>query len=105
MKAIYDIVITNPAEEDLFEIGRYISKELLEPDTARRHISRIADAISTLENRPLRATLINDARLAQVGIRSIIVDHYFIFYIVSEKIKTVTIIRVLNSRRDWQNLL
>ena len=89
----------------MFEIGRYISKELLEPDTARRVISRSADAISTLENMPLRAALINDARLAQMGIRSIIVDQYNVFYIVSEGIKTITIIRVLYSRRDWQNLV
>ncbi|MTI83619.1 MAG: type II toxin-antitoxin system RelE/ParE family toxin [Firmicutes bacterium] len=103
--ATYDLLITKPAEDDLFEIGRYISKELLEPKTAQRVISRIADAISTLEDMPFRNALINDERLAQIGIRKILVDNYIVFYIEVEGIKTVTIIRVLYSRRDWQNLL
>ena len=32
----YDIQITEPAEKDLCEIGIYISKELLEPMTAKK---------------------------------------------------------------------
>jgi len=101
----YDIQITKPAEDDLYEIGRYISKELLEPETARKVIARIADTISTLENMPLRNVLVDDERLAKIGIRKILVDNYIVFYIVVEENKTVTIIRVLYSRRNWQYLL
>ncbi|MBS4024090.1 MAG: type II toxin-antitoxin system RelE/ParE family toxin [Clostridia bacterium] len=101
----YDIVITNPAEDDLFDIGRYISKELLEPEKAQWVISRIADAISTLEHMPLRTALVNDERLALINIRKMLVDNYIVFYNVAEEIKTVIIIRVLYSRRDWHNLL
>jgi toxin ParE1/3/4 len=46
----YSVQITKPAEYDLNEIGRYISKELLEPEIARKVMTRIADAISSLEN-------------------------------------------------------
>lgn len=99
---MYNIVITNPAENDLYEIGRYISTELLEPETAQRVISRIADAITNLENMPYRNVLVNDTRLAQMGIRHLLVDNYLVFYTVAEEIKTVTIIRVLYNRRDWQ---
>ncbi|WNF38451.1 type II toxin-antitoxin system RelE/ParE family toxin [Bacillaceae bacterium IKA-2] len=101
----YDIVITKPAEHDLFEIGRYIFTELLEPETAKRVISRIAAEINTLENMPLRNTLVNDLRLAHMGIRYLLVDNYIVFYNVSKTRKTVTIIRMLYSRRNWQNLL
>jgi len=101
----YDIVITNPAEKDLLEIGNYISKELLEPQSAQRVISKIADVVTTLEKIPFRHALVYDTRLNQMGIRHIIVDQYIVFYIVSEDIKTVTIIRVLYNKRDWQNLL
>lgn len=38
----YTIQITEPAEEDLREIGGYISKELLEPETAKKVVSKIA---------------------------------------------------------------
>ena len=101
----YDIQITEPAENDLYEIGVYISKELLEPETAKEVVAKIASRIISLEDIPLRNTLVADDRLANKGIRKIIVDNYIIFYIVTEESKTVTILRILYSRRDWMNLL
>ena len=101
----YDIQITEPAEEDLYKIGSYISKELLEPETAKKVISKIAKGINSLEDMPLRNALAADERLAFKGIRKIMVDNYIVFYIVAEQRKTVTIIRILYNRRDWLNLL
>lgn len=103
--SIYNIQITEPAEKDLYEIGVYISKELLEPEVAKKVVLRIAKGISTLEEMPLRNALVADERLAYKGIRKIIVDNYIVFYIITEEDKTVTIIRILYSRRDWLNLL
>ncbi|MEQ8154228.1 MAG: type II toxin-antitoxin system RelE/ParE family toxin [Clostridiaceae bacterium] len=101
----YDIQITEPAEKDLYETGAYISKKLLEPETAKKVISRIAQEITSLEDMPLRNALVDDERLAYKGIRKTVVDNYIIFYIVTEESKTVTIIRILYGRRDWMNLL
>lgn len=101
----YDIQITEPAEKDLYEIGAYISKELLEPETAKKVISKIAKGINSLGDMPLRNALVADERLAYKGIRKIIVDNYIIFYIVTEESKTVTIIRILYGKRNWINLL
>ncbi len=101
----YNIQITEPAEKDLYEIGSYISKELLEPETAKKVVSKIAKGINSLEDMPLRNALVSDDRLANKGIRKIIVDNYIVFYIVTENANTVTIIRILYSRRDWVNLL
>lgn len=103
--SIYGIQITEPAERDLYEIGAYISKELLEPETAKKVISEIAKGINYLEDMALRNALVADDRLAYKGIRKIMVDNYIVFYIVTEESKTVTIIRILYSRRDWMNLL
>ena len=101
----YNIQITEPAEKDLYEIRRYIAKELLEPETANKVVSKIAKAISTLEDMPLRNATVSDDRLAAIGIRKILVDNYIVFYIACEKDKTVTIIRILYGRRDWISLL
>ena len=43
----YNIQITEPAEKDIYEIGAYISKELLEPETAQKVISKKAKEIIT----------------------------------------------------------
>ena len=101
----YNIQITQPAEEDLYEIGLYISKELLEPETAKKVISKIAKGINTLEVMPFRNPLVADERLAYKGVRKITVDNFIVFYVATEEGETITIIRILYSRRDWINLL
>lgn len=101
----YDIQITEPAEKDLYEIGTYISKELLEPETAKKVILKVVKVINSLGDMPLRNALVADERLAYKGIRKIIVDNYIVFYIVTEENKTVIIIRILYGRRNWMNLL
>lgn len=101
----YNIQITQPAEEDLYEIGIYISKELLQYETAKKVISKIAKVINSLEDMPLRNALVADERLAYEGIRKIMMDNYIILYVVNEKDKIVTIVRILYNRREWISLL
>ncbi|TXK86197.1 type II toxin-antitoxin system RelE/ParE family toxin [Paenibacillus sp. N3.4] len=101
----YRIVITDLAEADLRDIANYIANELLEPTTARKMITRIAEATFQLEQMPFRNGLVRDERLAANGIRHILVDSYIVFYVISEKEETVTIIRILYGKRQWSSLL
>ena len=101
----YHVQVTEPAEKDLYEIGMYIAKELLEPETAKRIISKIAEAIRALEYMPLKNSVVKDERLVRKNIRRIIVGNYIVFYIVAEESKTVTVVRILYNRRDWINVL
>jgi toxin ParE1/3/4 len=101
----YLLVITEPAEIDLREIADYIANDLLEPATARKMIAKIAEAIFQLEQMPFRNSLVGDERLAGQGIRKLLVDSYIVFYVVSEREETVTIIRILYGKRHWSSLL
>jgi toxin ParE1/3/4 len=92
----YNIEITEYAENDLNEIGYYIKYDLLEPEIALKTIEKISNKI--LE-------LVKDERLSIQGIRKLLVNNYIIFYNISEKSKTVTIIRILYAKRNWLNLL
>lgn len=78
----YNIQITEPAEKDLYEIGAYISKELLGPTVAKKVISKIAKVINSLVEMLLRNELVSDRKLACKGIRKIMVNIYIVFYIV-----------------------
>ncbi|WP_208607736.1 type II toxin-antitoxin system RelE/ParE family toxin [Paenibacillus pectinilyticus] len=98
-------MITELAETDLRDIANYISTELLEPNTARKMINKIAEVIFQLEHMPFRNGLVRDERLAVNGIRHILVDSYIVFYVISEKEETVTIIRILYGKRQWSSLL
>jgi addiction module RelE/StbE family toxin len=99
------LVITEPAEADLKEIADYIAKELREPSTAQHLITKIAESILNLEQMPQRYALVSDERLANQGIRKLLVDNYIVFYVVSEKNQSVSIIKILYGKRDWNNLL
>jgi toxin ParE1/3/4 len=101
----YDIDVTKPAEKDIFEIGRYIANELLDPDKAVKVIDKIANEIFKLEVMPFRNAIVDDDKLASQGIRKFIIDNYIVFYVVSERNKKVTIIRILYNRRDWIKIL
>lgn len=101
----YHLAITEPAEADLKEIADYIAKELQEPSTAQHLITKISEAVFELEQMPNRFALVNDERLASMGIRKLVVDNDIVFYNVSEKNQSVSIIRILYGRRHWNKLL
>ena len=102
---IYQVEITVPAEIDLQGIVNYIAKELREPTTALRVVASIGEAILGLEQLPLRNAPVRDERLANQGMRMLIVENYIVFYIVSEQDKIVHIVRILYGKREWVNLL
>jgi hypothetical protein len=77
----FEIKITESAEKDLFEIGNYIAKELLELEIARKNVYEIGQAILSLERVPLRNKLVDDERLALQGVRKILINNlYCILY-------------------------
>ena len=50
----YIIQYTDKAKEDLRDIYKYISEELLVPDTAKLQFKRIIKAVRSLEQFPFR---------------------------------------------------
>ena len=101
----YNVVISEIAETDLREIVQYIAFERMEPFNARHLLSRIQEAILELEKRTYRYILVRDERLASRGIRLLSVDNHIVFYIVSKRYDSVTIVRILYGRREWKKLL
>lgn len=101
----YKILMTEPAADDLLKIAEYVARELREPTTAQKLVSKIKEAVMSLAEMPTRYTKVADERLAAQGIRKLPLENYIIFYVVSERDGTVTIVRILYSRRDWEHLL
>ncbi|RIV22892.1 type II toxin-antitoxin system RelE/ParE family toxin [Alicyclobacillaceae bacterium I2511] len=101
----YNVVISEIAETDLREMVQYIALERMEPFNARHLLSRIQEAILELEKMPYRYALVRDERLASQGIRMLPVDNHIVFYIVSERNNSVTIVRILYGKREWRQLL
>ena len=102
---VYRVNITEPAENDLRDIARYISSQLNAPTTALNMVQTIKEAIATLKTSPFAHPLVRDERLAAIGYRPLLIKNYIAFYIVHKKEKVVDVDRILYGRRDWQNLL
>jgi len=103
--ARYKIDITEPAEDDLRDIIRYISAQLEAPITAENILDAIVSAVEGLSYMPGNKPLVSDERLASLGYRKLIVKNYIIFFTIDEINKVVNIERILYARRDWLRIL
>jgi toxin ParE1/3/4 len=101
----YKVLMTEPAVGDLQSIAQYISVELLEPVIAKKLVGKIKEAVMSLDKLPTRHALVADERLAAQGVRKLMVENYIVFYMISKKDETVTVIRILYGRRDWKHLI
>ena len=102
---MYNIVISEPAEQDIRSAVEYIDEELQNRTAAENFLDDIDKAVLSLGDMPLRYSLVADSQLAGWGIRYFPVKNYIVFYVVREKTKTVVIERVLYKRRDWEAIL
>jgi toxin ParE1/3/4 len=96
----YKIIYTEESEQDLVNVYRYIAMNLLMPETAKKQIDRIMNAIKGLDELPLRHKLYQDEPWHSEGMRVFPVDSYFVFYIVIEEEKTVAIVRIMYGGRN-----
>ena len=103
--AKYRVDISEPAENDLRDIVRYISSHLSAPITATRMMQTIEEALSKLSDIPYGYPVVRDDRLAGMGYRRMNIKNYTAFFTINENGKTVDVERILYARRDWANLL
>ncbi len=101
----YSINIGKLAERDMWEAVSYIQEVLFQPESAKRIYRAFKDQINSLSTMPERYAVIAEEPYTSMGLRKVNVENYLIFYIVNEKEKTVSIVRVLYGRREWHNLI
>ncbi len=103
--AKYRVDVSEPAENDLRDIVRYISAQLLAPMTALKMVSTLEEAIMDLKVMPQKCPPVTDDRLAMMGYRKLLVKNYIVFFTIDEKSKIVDVERILYARRDWHHIL
>ena len=101
----YRINITRPAEQDLTEILHYVANSLKNPAAAARLYADIKAAIRSLNQLPERCRVVDDEPYATQGIRRLFVRNYVVFFTADPSSRTVTVLRVVYNRREWQSLL
>lgn len=101
----YRVDVSEPAENDLRDIIRYISAQLSAPITASKMMDAFEDANANLADMPYKCPLVSDERLASMGYRKLIVKKYIVFYTIDEKTQVVDVERILYARRNWIHIL
>jgi len=103
--AKFRVDLSEPAENDLRDIVKYISAQLDAPLTALKTMGVIEEALGTLTDMPQRCPLAADEYLAAMGYRKLIIKNYVAFFTVDEKKKVVDVERILFARRDWLRIM
>ena len=96
----YEVKLTVQAIGQMEEAVQYISKILLEPETARKWADTLQCEIEKLDTMPSRYPLTDEEPWHTKGIRKMPVKNFLVYYLVDEKKKAVWITAVIYGRRD-----
>ena len=103
--ANYRVDVSEPAENDLRNIVRYITVQLSAPMTASEMLNTVEEAITGLAVMPQKYPPVTDERLAMIGYRKLLVKNHIVFFAIDEKSKAIDVERILYARRDWHHIL
>ncbi len=101
----FKVLVTEPAGGDLRELMEQFIKVRKDDILTQRLLADLENAHDDLSLRPFGYSLVNDEKLVTAGIRKLSLDNYIIFFVASEKDKTVSLLRILPPQRIWAGLL
>lgn len=99
---MYDVRLSEKAEDDLFEIATYISEQLQNPTAAVSTIAKIERALQKrLSTFPYSYPIHSYLESFGIEYRRTIINNFSAFYIADETDMTVTITHVFYNKRDF----
>lgn len=101
----YKILRTDKADEQLRNIILYIAEDSGSTDIALEYLGKLEKAIMNLEIFPYSGAKPRYSTLRKQGYLVLIVEKHLVFYKVDEDRQVVTIYSVIDSRREYKNLL
>ena len=96
----YKVKLTTQAIGQIEETVRYISKILLDSETAQKWADAMQCEIEKLDFMPSKYPLTEEEPWHTKGIRKMPVKNFIVYYLVSEEEKTVWVTAVIYGRRD-----
>lgn len=101
----YKVELTRLAQEQILEIAKYITEELMSPDAANRLLDKLESEISKLDSMPERIVLVEEEPWHSRGVRKFIIENYIAYFIILDSENVVRVIAVVMSRRDQKKQL
>ncbi|MFH2120745.1 MAG: type II toxin-antitoxin system RelE/ParE family toxin [Pseudomonadota bacterium] len=97
----YAIRLLRAAEEDLRGIMTYVALD--NPSAAAALADKIENRLSGLSSHPLLGKIPDEAELAHMGYRFLVVQNYLIFYTIEERV--IWVHRIIHGARNYVSLL
>lgn len=100
-KEIYEIEFTEDARDEIREIYKYISENLVAKQAARDLMRKMKKTIMDLAESPKLYMKIEKKDRRKRDFRRIVIDNYIILYTIDEEKKTVYISHMYYGRRNY----
>ena len=97
---IYEVEVSEQADNDLRGIFEYIAFELQSPENASGQLDRLEEQILSLDTMPERYRKYEKEPWKSRGLHVLPVDNYVVLYISDIYKRVVTILRVMYAGRD-----
>ena len=101
----HQILRTDKAAEQLRNIIFYIAEDSGSVEIALGYLGKLEKAIMKLESFPYSGVKPKYSILRKQGYLVLIVERHLVFYKVDDEKKTVIIYAVMDSRREYKNLI
>ena len=105
MSDTYSVIYSPEAKDDLREIYSYIAFELEAPDTAEGQVNRIRKEIRSLDFMPARYAIVDWEPWRSMEMHRVPVDNFVVYYVIDDKSRTVTVIRIFYGGRDAEGII
>jgi addiction module RelE/StbE family toxin len=100
---MFNLSFSKIIDADIDSCYSYIKDKLEAPMAAENLMEELYEKINHIKENPYSRPLVHDELLASLGIRSIKVKNYLLFYSVEEK--NINVITFMYNKRDWANII
>jgi plasmid stabilization system protein ParE len=101
----YDLIKTDPFQQDLDSVIGYITLVLKNKVAAASLLDSVQKCYDEIERMPLMYEACRDPYLKSLGYRKAIIHNYVMVYKVDEEHKTVHILRFFHGSQDYEKLI
>jgi plasmid stabilization system protein ParE len=102
---MYLLAFSKLIDADFDSSYEYIKEKLEAPRAAEKLFDEIISKLDYICKSPFIRPLVQDRHLASLGIRSIKIKNYVLYFNVDEKKNIINALRFLYNKRDWINIL
>jgi len=104
------LVFSKIIDEDIDSCYNYIKDILEAPMATENLMDELYEKLNYIREKPYSRPLVHDEYLSSLGVRSIRIKNYIVFYYVEENEKKknekyVNLITFMYNKRDWMNIL